>query len=72
MNPEKAPRPDGMTVLFFKHFWEVVGADVIHTVQDFFENGVMLPKLNSTNIMLIPKVDNPSKVNQFWPISFVM
>lgn len=63
MNPDKAPGPDRMTILFFKHFWEVDGADVIGAVQDFFENGVMLPELNSTNITLIPKIDNPSKVS---------
>lgn len=69
MSPEKAPGPDEMTVLYFKHFWKVVGADVICAVQDFFVNGVMLLELNCTNITLIPKIDNPSKVSQFRPIS---
>ncbi|KAB1205912.1 hypothetical protein CJ030_MR7G027903 [Morella rubra] len=38
-------------------------------VQDFFLNGVMLPELNSTHLTLIPKIDNPSKVSKFRPIS---
>lgn len=60
---------DGVTVLFFKHFWNVVGVDVVNAVQDFFVKGELLPNLNATNITLISKVDNPSKVSQFRPIS---
>lgn len=69
MSPEKAPGLDEMMVLYFKNFWKVVGADVSCAVQDFFMNGVMLLELNCTNITLIPKIDNPSKVSQFRPIS---
>lgn len=47
----------------------MVRQDVVNTIQDFFQTGKMLPKLNSTNITLIPKIDNPSKVSQFRPIS---
>lgn len=43
--------------------------DVVHTVQDFFERGELLPVLNTTNITLIPKISNPAKVSQFQPIS---
>lgn len=46
-----------------------MGMDVIKTAQNFFMEGVMLPKLNITNIALIPKVDNQSKVSQFISIS---
>lgn len=63
MSLEKALGSNGMTVLFFEHFWEVVGMDVILTVCDFFEHGELLPHLNATNIALISKVENPSKVS---------
>lgn len=69
MNPDKAPGPDGMTVFFFRHFWNIVGFDVITMVQDFFRHGHMLSTLNHTNIVLIPKVDNPSLIGQFRSIS---
>lgn len=39
MHPEKAPGPDGMTAMFFLSFWNVVGRDVVRTVQDFFREG---------------------------------
>lgn len=38
-------------------------------MQEFFEKSELLHNLNATNIVLIPKVDNPSKVNQFKLIS---
>lgn len=33
MSSKKAPGLDGMTVLFFKHFWNMVGEDVIKAMQ---------------------------------------
>lgn len=36
LSSDKAPGPNGITVLFFKHFWEVVGLDVVKAMQDFF------------------------------------
>lgn len=70
MSSKKAPGPDSMTILFFKHFWNVVGVDVVNVVQEFFTNGELLHNLSATNITMILKVDNPSKVSQFRPISF--
>lgn len=69
MSPNKASGPDRMTMLFFRHFWEIVGVDVISTVQDFFEKCCMLLELNQTNLVLILKVDNLSLVGQFRPSS---
>lgn len=37
-------------------------------MQDFFEGKDSMTKLNWTNITLIPKVDEPELVSQFWPI----
>lgn len=37
MKVDKAPGSDGMTTLFSVHFWEIVGEDVVRTVQQFFE-----------------------------------
>jgi hypothetical protein len=65
----KAPGLDGMTRLFYKTYWPIVKPSVIASVQSFFKWGFMLKEFIHTNIALIPKVDNPSTVNQFRPIS---
>ena len=58
-----------MNALFYKKFWHIVGNDVVNAMLDFLSNGVMLPDLNHTNIVLIPKVKNPEKMFEYRPIS---
>ncbi|PON36420.1 hypothetical protein PanWU01x14_328600 [Parasponia andersonii] len=69
MNQNKALGPDGMSGIFFKTYWETVKNDVIYVVQDFFVSGSLLPKLNESNIVLIPKVESLSTLNDFCLIS---
>ena len=59
MGPTKAPGPDSMNALFYQKFWHIVGDDVVSVVSNFLNNGNMLPEINHTNIVLIPKVKNP-------------
>lgn len=69
MNPDKAPGPDGMTPGFFQKFWNIVGADLIRIVRNFFETGQMAPGLNETNIVLIPKKKNLTDMGDLSPIA---
>lgn len=41
--------------LFFQNYWTLIGAKAI---QDFFSASFLLKDLNSTNLVLIPKVPN--------------
>ena len=69
MGPTKALGPDGINALFYQKFWHVVGDTVVPAMLDFLNNGNMLPKINHTNIVLIPQNRNPVKISDFRPIS---
>ena len=42
---------------------------VVNAVLVFLNDGIMLPALNHTNIVLIPKVKNLKRMSEFRPIS---
>ncbi|XP_075665883.1 uncharacterized protein LOC142635634 [Castanea sativa] len=65
MGPTKALGPDGMNALFYQRFWHVVGDSVVDDVLNFLNNGHILPDINHTNIVLIPKVKNPKIAKNF-------
>lgn len=67
--PLKSPGPDGVPPIFFQKYWDVVGEEVCKGVHAFFDKGHMLKEANRTFIALIPKVQRPSTVGEFRPIS---
>ena len=69
MGTTKAPGPNDMNALFYQKFWHVVGEVVVIAVLDFLNDRIMLPTLNHTNIVLIPKVQNSEKMSDFRLIS---
>ncbi|KAK3014661.1 hypothetical protein RJ639_009556 [Escallonia herrerae] len=65
----KAPGPDGMTGLFYKTYWDTIKQEVRASVKSFFISGHILREQNHTNIALIPKIESPTSVNHYRPIS---
>ena len=55
LNGDKAPRPDGFTVAFWKFSWDIVKNDVMDVFKDFHQQGRFVKSLNSTFLVLIPK-----------------
>lgn len=68
MGSTKAPREDGFPTLFNRRCWDNVGSDVSFCLN--LLNGEMeVSSINTTQIVLIPKISNPSHLTHFRPIS---
>jgi hypothetical protein len=67
----KSPRPDGVHLGFIKDFWPDLKYDIMRFVSDFHPNGRLSKGINNTFIALIPKIDNPQRLNDFRPIALV-
>ena len=69
INGEKVSGPDGFTLAFFHHCWDVVKKEVLDSLQEFYVHETFERSLNSTFVVLIPKKVGASDVKDFRPIS---
>lgn len=69
MNPTKAPCPDGAHALFFQKYWDIIGSEVSKLCLEVLNEGKDISPLNRTFISLIPKVQQPKKMEEYMPIS---
>ncbi|KAM1011244.1 hypothetical protein FF1_046470 [Malus domestica] len=68
MHFSKSPSPDGMPLVFFQKFWDIVDLDVMNVVLSFLSLGKILKKINFTYVTLIPKVNKPKEMGHLQPI----
>eukprot|EP00253_Pinus_taeda_P025252 PITA_25252 len=66
---DKSPAPDGWTIEFYIAFFDMLGQDLLHIVEDSRRRGRISSAIKSTFISLIPKTDAPSSFDDFRPIS---
>ncbi|KAL0291608.1 UNVERIFIED_CONTAM: putative mitochondrial protein [Sesamum radiatum] len=69
ISEDSAPGPDGFTSAFFKAAWAEIGNDVCAAVSEFFVSGKMLKQINAALLVLIPKVQMPTRVSEFRSIA---
>ncbi|XP_039682998.1 uncharacterized protein [Medicago truncatula] len=69
LNADGAPGPDGFGGHFYQTFWDVVGSDVVQSVQAFFLHGLVPPNINSSMIVLIPKIQGARAMGDYRPIA---
>ena len=69
MRPTKALGPDGMSAIFFQKYWDVVENDIMCMVLNVLNSNMSIADINRTNITLIPKINSPSRLSDFRPIS---
>ena len=69
MAPLVAIGLDGMSPIFYKSFWHIVGKDVTVVVLIALNSSIIPKSLNTTFSALIPKIKDPRKVSDFRPIN---
>lgn len=65
LHPSKAPGPDGYTALFFQNVWDVIGEKVTKAALDVLNCGASLGDWNHTVVTIIPKVKDPTILQDF-------
>lgn len=67
----KSPGPDGFNGDFLKKCWPTIKQDFFNLCESFQEGEVCLQSINSSYITLIPKMDSPTQVGDYRPISLL-
>ncbi|GKU90554.1 hypothetical protein SLEP1_g4537 [Rubroshorea leprosula] len=67
----KSPGLDGFNFKFVKVMWEDIKSDVVTFVQEFHEHCKIVKGSNASFIVLIPKLENPQKIEEYRPISLI-
>jgi len=65
----KAPGPDEFTANFFREFWELIKTKVWELVEESRTMHWILPSLNATFIVLVPKGEEPNTPDKYRPIA---
>lgn len=65
----KSSGPNDFPAVFYQNNWDIVRMDVCQAVLSYLNGGTFDINLNVTNIFLIPKVNSPSKLTDYKPIS---
>ena len=71
MNGDKAPSPDGFTLLFWQSCWEFVKEEILEMFKEFYDQNVFLKSLNNTFLVLLPKKGGVEDLGDFRPISLL-
>jgi len=67
----KSPGPDGFSLNFIRKNWEFIKDEILAALTLFHETGSIPKGCNASFIALIPKVRDPSMLEQYRPISLV-
>jgi hypothetical protein len=68
---EKSLGPDGFNSDFIKKCWPTISQEFYDLCHGFCEGNICMQSINGSNIVLVPKKDNPLRVGDFRSISLL-
>jgi len=68
---DKSPGPDGFNNEFLKKCWPIVKQDFYSLCNACHQGQICLKSINGYFITLVPKIDGPTRINDFRPISLL-
>ena len=71
MQGRKAPGIDGLTVEFYKAFWEVIGEDLLAVMNESLAVGELPLSCRRAVITLLPKKGNLQEIKNWRPVSLL-
>jgi len=72
LNGDGAPGLNGFGGHFYQIYWDIIGADVVQSVQEFFTSCILANSVNNNLIVLIPKVPGPRVMGDYRPITLAI
>lgn len=69
MHPDKASGPDGLNPAFYQNFWKLMGGEVFECCRTWLRDCTFPAELNSTNVVLIPKIEQACRMKDLRPIA---
>jgi hypothetical protein len=66
-----APGPNGLSLMLYQHFWEVIKTDLMEMFRDLHKGELDLYRLNFALITVIPMEKDARTMNKFRPISLL-
>jgi hypothetical protein len=68
MERNKAAGPDGFPIEFYQACWEIIREDIKELFYNFYLGVLDVKRINFGVIILVPKVKNAERIQQFRPI----
>jgi hypothetical protein len=68
MEHNKAPGPDGFPAEFYQTFWDTIKSDLLDLFCCLHAGQLQLFRLNFSEIVLLPKVNEAEQIQQYRPI----
>ena len=71
MNTNKSPGPDGLTVEFYRKFWNILAPHLVLVFNSCFEAGEMCESMKTSNTRVIYKKGDRKSLKNWRPISLL-